>query len=91
MAIVVPRDLRPKCVSYGELRRVLLPHCLGWGWAENAIRDLWLMGAPIPVGPGEPERRILLPTQFRKWWAEVQAKMSVTTPAEVLHAKIREK
>ncbi|MFQ5433480.1 MAG: hypothetical protein ACE5FD_01250, partial [Anaerolineae bacterium] len=36
------------------------------------LHDLWQMGAPVPgSGPGRPERRVLLPSQFAAWWAVV--------------------
>ncbi len=73
----------PKIVSYQELRRKLLPYTHGWSWAEDSIRDLWLLGAPAPQDscPGgiacesypicNHIRRVLIPEMFAKWWAEV--------------------
>lgn len=76
---------QPRLVTFAELQRTLLPICFGWPWAEDAIRDLWLLGAPVPTGPNRPEIRILLPGQFAKWLGEVQARMGLTqTAAEVL-------
>ncbi len=69
--------LTPRIVTFADLQRVLLPYCLGWSWAADAIRDLWLKGAPVPTGPHEPEKRILLPGQFKKWWAEVQQRQGL--------------
>lgn len=67
---------QPKAVTRAQLRRVLLPYCIGWAWAENAINDLWLTGCPMPYNkPGAEEARILLPSQFKKWWSEVQQRM----------------
>ena len=90
--------LSPRMVSIYELRAKLRPLMLGYGWAEDALMDLWKMGAPDPspasapcslaFGPlacaramnGKPrcgiygcarEKRVLLPTQFEKWWADV--------------------
>lgn len=78
----------PKTVTLGQLRRVLLPYCMGWKWAEDAITDLWLKGCPMPYcGPGKEEVRILLPGQFRKWWLEVRQRMGHDIAAEVVYAQ----
>jgi hypothetical protein len=85
--LVQPRDVGPRAVTLAELRGVLLPLCAGWSWAEGAILDLWKLGAPTPdSGPGVPERRILLPGQFARWWGEVAARTGREgLPREVLH------
>jgi hypothetical protein len=73
-------------VSLAQLRRALLPLCRGWGWAEEAITDLWLLGCPLPqCGPRTMELRLLLPGQFRKWWFEVQQRMAYEASAEVVY------
>ena len=78
----------PKTVTLAQLRRVLLPYCMGWRWAEDAINDLWLKGCPMPYcGPGVEEVRILLPGQFRKWWAEVQQRIGYEVAAEVMYVE----
>lgn len=41
-------DTRPRVVSIYELLAKLLPHIEGYAWAEDALMDLWLMGAPEP-------------------------------------------
>ena len=61
----------PRIVTYKELRRKLLPLCHGFKWGEDTIRDLWLMGAPVPNPGGKEEARILLPSQFKKWFDDV--------------------
>jgi hypothetical protein len=81
-------DLQPKCVTLPELKAALWPFCFGWSWAEDAIQDLWKLGAPVP-GSTNMVTRIIYPTQFRKWWAEVQQRMGIATPAEAIHAKIK--
>jgi hypothetical protein len=90
--LVTPNDyITPRTVSLKELRARLLPLIGGWTWADDAINDLWLLGAPDPQahmcpqvaeGSGKPcparecphVKRILLPKQFQKWWAEVAAR-----------------
>lgn len=59
-------------VSRAQLYRKLAPYCHGWGWATDAIDDLWKLGAPVPRRSSrEPVKRIILPSQFKKWWREV--------------------
>ena len=79
---------QPKIVTLKELRRVLLRYTHGWEWAEKAILDLWQMGAPIPQDEGQPERRILMPTQFMKWWGEVQERMGYDLRGRDAYARI---
>lgn len=70
--ILTPQQAnQPRLVTLAELRKRLLPFCMGFKWGEDAIADLWKLGAPVPVNPGEDERRVLLPNQFAKWWQEV--------------------
>ena len=80
-----PGQIPPRIVSFDQLRAVLLPVVSGYSWAEDSMRDLWLLGAPLPQPPGEPERRILLPQKFLTWWAEVQQRMGITTPGETIY------
>ena len=84
MKIVTPgQTMQPRIVSLSDLKAKLLPLCLGYTWAENAIVDLWTKGAPVPQPVGEPERRILIPTHFSAWWNEIQQRMGVNVaPAE---------
>lgn len=90
--ITTPSDyITPRTVSLKELRARLLPLIGGYKWADDAINDLWLKGAPDPQahmcpqvaeGSGKPcparecphVKRILLPKQFQKWWADVAAR-----------------
>ena len=76
--LVTPSKLQPKIVTLEELRQALLPFCRGWTWAEDAIHDLWLLGGPCPTHHTDGvERRVLLPTQFAKWWFEVSQRMGI--------------
>lgn len=76
MELLTPSQInQPRLVTLTELRTRLLPICQGWKWAEDAIADLWKLGAPIPGNPNEEERRVLLPGQFSKWWQEVAERM----------------
>lgn len=82
MSSIVTPKMQPRIVSLAELRAKLLPLCLGYAWAEGAIVDLWLKGAPVPQPASEPERRILIPTHFAAWWAEVQQRMGLDVTAQ---------
>lgn len=73
--ILTPSQInQPRLVTIRELRQRLLPLTFGYKWGEDAIHDLWKLGAPVPVNAGEEERRILLPKQFEKWWNDVAAR-----------------
>lgn len=90
--------LQPRMVSIYELRAKLMTLMQGYAWAEDALMDLWKLGAPDPSPASIPcglafgphacakamngqarcgiygcarEKRILLPTQFEKWWGDV--------------------
>jgi hypothetical protein len=80
------KDIQPRLVTLPELRAALLPYTAGFAWGEKAIVDLWEMGAPAPQDvcvcgwyAKDPRRcncirRVLLPAQFARWWAEVVAR-----------------
>lgn len=85
--IITPTQLMaPRIVSLAELRDKLLPYISGWAWADDALNDLWLKGAPDPsasVCPNTPAcptrkcphiKRVLLPNYFAQWWGEVCAR-----------------
>lgn len=93
---------RPRLVTFPRLVVVLLtnyPSLKSWPWAVNAIRDLWLLGAPIPQDrcPGNKPceaypvcnhiRRVLLPNVFEKWWDEVRTRQSLEIAAETVLQK----
>lgn len=90
---------QPRLVTYPELRRKLEVYTRGWPWAEDAIRDLWLMGAPMPMDKcGEKPckaypncdhiRRVLIPEHFAKWWAEVGDRQAEAIGAKEVAGKI---
>lgn len=67
---------QPRIVTLADLKQKLLPICAGYKWAEKAITDLWLTGAPVPQQSlNEPEKRILLPNQFEQWFNQVNQRM----------------
>jgi len=90
---------KPRLVSYPQLMAKLMPLLGGWKWAEDALRDLWLLGAPVPQDrcPGNVPckayprcnhiRRVLLPTQFKQWWDEVSERQSIEVAAQVMLKK----
>ena len=51
----------PRVVSIYELRKTLMPYMAGIPWAEDALMDLWRMGAPDP----SPKARPCLPGTCR--------------------------
>lgn len=76
---------QPRIVSLEELQRVLRRYTKGYKWAESAIYDLWKMGAPFPnIQNPKIERRLLLPSQFSKWWEDVAKKMGYSeNPSDI--------
>ena len=86
--VMTPAEtMQPRLVTFEELRTKLLPLCQNWPWAQDAIRDLWLKGAPVPVPAHTSEMRILLPGQFRAWWMEIQQRMSIDVSVEIAYAE----
>ena len=83
------RGVPPRLISWPELQVVMTPYMHGWSWANDALWDLWTMGAPVPQDkcPGDAPcrqypkcnhiRRILLPNYFAKWYEEVRQRMSL--------------
>lgn len=73
----------PRMVSLKELRDKLMPYVGAYKWADDAINDLWKLGAPDPqacICPRKPKckdrecphvKRVLLAGQFAKWWEDV--------------------
>ena len=62
---------RPVIITEQALVAKLLPYIRGYPWALDTIGDLWRMGAPIPNSDFDCEHRILTPSRFRDWWADV--------------------
>ena len=91
---------QPKLVTYPELLRKLEPYTRGWPWATDSIRDLWLLGAPMPMDkcPGDTPckaypncnhiRRVLIPEHFAKWWEEVGQRQAELIGAKEVVGKI---
>jgi len=47
--IITPADITgPRMVTLKELWDKLYPYVAGWAWGEDAIVDLWNLGAPDP-------------------------------------------
>ena len=80
---------QPRIITRRDLDRAVLPHILGYDWAVNALEELWRMSTPTPESVqaamrGVPfiERRILHPSLFRQWWADVQRRRGIATPLD---------
>ena len=84
MMILTPADVTgPRIVTEGQLRAALLPVLGIDRWAQDTVGDLWRKGAPMPMrGPGGEEMRILLPTQFRTWFADVAQRLGIQGEAQ---------
>ncbi len=80
------RELGARVVTEKELFQKLWPFVQGYPWAQDALRDLWRMGAPLPYpAPDGSEQRVLLARQFAKWWRDVAERAGVDlSPANVL-------
>ena len=79
----------PRIITRAELRRVLMPHIVGYDWAVNALDELWANSTPTPetvrahlAGIPAVERRILYPSMFAQWWADVQQRKGISTPLD---------
>lgn len=81
---------QPRIVSLKELRDKLIPLIGGYAWADAALNDLWLMGAPVPesapcscrdIRQCPHTKRVLLPGQFAKWWKDVADRQGVAFSA----------
>lgn len=100
-SVILPGDIRePRVVTFAELVDTITPVLMSWGLSGDRIllelHDLWRLGAPAPnTGPNTPpdqEKRVLVHTQFNKWWREAMARAGMTvTPVEALrnHANTR--
>lgn len=75
----------PRIITRADLDRSVMPHIVGYDWAIRALDDLWRMSTPTPESvhaaiAGVPyiEQRILHPSQFAAWWADVQQRRGVS-------------
>ena len=80
-----PDLLQPRMVSIYELRLKLLPKMVGIPWAEDALMDLWKMGAPDPSPAARPcpaghcqSRRNSGPT-CGKWGCRLEKRLLLPT------------
>ncbi len=78
---------QPRIINRTDLDKAVLPHIQGYDWAVRALDDLWLMSTPTPESvqaamAGRPyvETRILLPSVFQQWWADVQKRRGIDLP-----------
>jgi hypothetical protein len=62
------KKLPPLQVTYQQLCAILQPITVGYAWGEGTIRDLWLMGAPLPH---DTTQRIVFPNQLARWLEDV--------------------
>ena len=79
----------PRIVTRYDLDRAVMPHIMGYTWAVNALDELWHMATPTPetlrlalAGVPVIEKRILHPSQFAQWWADVQKRQGIATPLD---------
>jgi len=79
----------PRIITKADLDKAVLPHIMGYEWAVNALEDLWRMSSPTPESlraamRGIPfiETRILYPSLFKQWWADVQQRRGITLPLD---------
>lgn len=78
---------KPRIVTEADLVATLMPYIMDYPWALDTIGDLWRMGAPEmrPRLPGLPEKRIINPGQFAKWWADVAVRAGANlNPQQVI-------
>jgi len=79
----------PRIVTWADLQRSVLPHIIGYEWAVNALEEIWRLSTPTPESVQAAmarvpnvERRILYPSIFAQWWAEVQQRKGIDLPLE---------
>lgn len=80
---------QPRIITWADLQQSVLPHIMGYEWAVNALEEIWRMSTPTPesvqaamAGVPYVERRILLPSVFAQWWADVQKRQGIEQPLE---------
>ena len=79
----------PRIVTWADLQGSVLPHIMGYEWAVYALEEIWRLSTPTPESvqasmAGVPyiERRILYPSIFAQWWANVQQRKGIDLPLE---------
>jgi len=79
----------PRIVTRADLDKSVMPHIMGYDWAVRALDDLWRQSTPTPESvqaamAGRPytETRILHPTLFQTWWADVQQRRGIPSPLD---------
>lgn len=88
MSDIVNPKLKPQVVTLAQLRHTLLPLVVGYQWGEDTITDLWNASTPIPQASlHEPQKRFILPVRFLEWWADVQQRMGIATPGEIIYKR----
>lgn len=84
----VNTQMKPQTVTLAQLQRTLLPLVVGYKWGEDTITDLWNESTPIPQNSlHEPQKRLILPSRFLGWWADVQQRMGIAIPGETIYAQ----
>lgn len=78
---------QPRIITWARLQEVILPKIAGYPWAVGTLWDLWKKCTPTPnqiltPNPGPNETRIINPTQFAKWWGNVQERMGLDVSAD---------
>ena len=80
---------QPRIITRADLNRSVMPHIAGYDWAVRALDDLWRMSTPTPesvqaamAGLPYTETRILHPTLFAQWWADVQQRRGIASPLD---------
>ena len=88
--------ISPRIVTWQDLQRSVMPHIAGYDWAVNALGELWQMSTPTPESvqaamAGVPyiETRILYPSLFATWWADVQQRRGIATPLDQIIPAVR--
>ena len=81
----------PRIVTRADLDKSVMPHIMGYDWAVRALDDLWRSSTPTPESvqaamAGVPyiETRILHPTLFASWWADVQQRRGIASPLDTI-------
>lgn len=78
-------DLEPRMVSIYDLRARLLPLMEGIPWAEDALMDLWKMGAPDPATwaqvcePGHCKSQAVGGSPCGKWGCRLEKRLLLPT------------